>query len=287
MSAARFQQSGEGPTTPTPYPDGLITHHADGTITYPDAYTGERFVQPGDEWYHAFGFHYDASHDFPDYAMWEWWGIGWPKAEPPQALVDLLFLCFVYGSLLLPILCWARSNRLQPAASLLAWVGVCFSAVLIWFDDGDMYFVDLARFTMLCAASLLFLARPARSVLRGVLRYVAFSALLCFPGVVLAVIDPGTWMSNKILLSFGAWAALLPLAVLPEVNCSKQELAAFRRRGLLVASILPVSSYYLENAWGVRASQAFLPWVIIALGLAACVMIFRNRSGQSEPPLAS
>lgn len=287
VTASGFQQSGDGPTTPTPYPDGLVVHHVDGETFYPEAYTGVRPPVEEEAWYHALGFHYDASLDFPEFAMWEWWGIEWPNVEPPRALVDLLFLCFVYGPLLLPILFWVRSDRLRPVASLLGWVGVCFAAVLIWYDDGDMDFVDLARFAMLCAVSLLFLARSARSVLRGALRYAAFSALVCFPGVVLAVIDPGTWMSDEILLSLGAWVVLLPLALLPEVNSSKQKLAVFRRRGLLLASILPASSYYLENAWGVRASQAILPWVIIALGLAACAMIFRSRGGQSEPPLAS
>jgi hypothetical protein len=268
------------PTTPTPYPDGLIIHHADGTSTYPDAYTGVRPVEVPDAWYHSFGFYYRPEDEY-SLEYWEWYGPEMFDSELAQYALFLLCVVFVFGGASLAVIYWLRRGLLRSVASLAAWSGLLLAAlfiVTIAEYEGDSEF---ALAIPPIAGLLLFLARPARSLLRALLRYSSLTSLVVFPEIILGALDPEYYgISRFELIAALSWAALAPLALRFEAGPVAPGEMILRNRFLVAAGFPPIAVWFSEThvEWTV---MSMIHLVVAALGLAAWgAILLRN----SDPP---
>jgi hypothetical protein len=274
MNPASMQQSTGDATTPTPYPDGLITHHADGTATYPEAYTGVRPVEPMDEWYHFFGFHYHTEDDY-SWDMWSWGGLDWINWESVEQLFGLPMFTLLVGGMLFPLIYWARRDLFQPLVSLVAWSGILISAVLIMVSDNDMLEADGAQLIMPIATLLLVLNRPSRSFRTALLRYAVLTTLFAFPSMILAVLDPDTWMSQLYVFALVAWAAVTPLALRVGSTDGKPRAIRVRNGITFVAGFLPMALLLATDSFDAAAWKCS-HLLVAALSLFAWISILRS-----------
>lgn len=280
MSQESAQQPIGEPTTPTPYPDGLIIHHADGSTTYPEAYTGVRPIEVPDAWYHSFGFYYRPEDDY-SLEYWEWYGPEWFDSEFTLYALFLLSVGFVFGGASLAMIYWLRRGLLRSVASVAAWSGLLLAAlyiVTIAEYEGDSEF---ALAIPPLAGLLLFLARPARSLLRALLRYASLTLLVVFPEIILGVLDSEFYgISRFEFIAALSWVSLAPLALRFEADTVAPGEMILRHRFLVAAGLPPIAVWFSEThvEW-IAMSMAHL--VVAALGLAAWgAILLRN----SDPP---
>jgi hypothetical protein len=206
VSAERFQQSGDGPTTPTPYPDGLITHHADGTITYPDAYTGERVMQWGDEWYHSLGFYLGRD------SGWEWYGFKLFDNGFINELLTIATWLVLLTWLALPFLPGMSPRHF---CAYLGWAGCVTlgtSALVLLIAHNHWEDLELS-FPIIPAGLLFWWSSSAATSWRARAWRISLAAvLLLFPWLPLGILA-SDWYSDAAIWGSICFAAMLPLAL--------------------------------------------------------------------------
>ena len=269
MTQALIAQQGAGePTTPTPYPDGLIVHHADGTITYPDAYTGERVVQWGDEWFHSLGFYFDR-----DYG-WEWLGFNlfdhWFAGE-----LELIFFSLVVVTwLVLPFLPGLRPRRLRASFGWAGCITVGTAAFTLLTADSSWEDLELS-FPIIPAGLLFWWSSSAPTAWRARTWRVGLAAvLLLFPWIPLGILE-SDWYRDEAIWGAACFAAMLPLALNRRVDL----LQGAQR---WVIACIPIL-FFLVNL--LDPTPSFSPWASHALPMAiALFLVFPRRAA---PKLAT
>lgn len=274
MRQALIAQQGVGePTTPTPYPDGLIIHHADGTITYSDAYTGERVVQWGDEWYHSLGF---ASAPDLD---WAWYGFSLFEHRLFDELLLISFWLMLLSWLALPLLPGLNPRRYR---AYLGWTGcitIAMAAITLLTADNDWESIELS-FPVIPAGLLFWWTSCAATSWRArTARVGVAAALLLFPWLPLALLG-STWFREEAIWGAVCFAAMLPLAL------SQRTDLMHGKQGWLVASV-PIL-FFLTNLVGVsNGGGPFSPWASHAIPMAiAAFLLLRPRATLARPAVA-
>lgn len=273
MTHALPMQSGE-PTTPTPYPDGLIVHHADGSVEYPEAYTGSIPAQPVDAWYQRLGFYHEPADEHFD-GWWEWFGMNFLDWENVEPLGSILMYAFAWVGTLFAFIYWAKRDLLPLAAGILAWSGLLLSALILfsWDEDGP-FFTQL----LIPIASLsLFLARPAKSRRWAYARYAMLTAALGFPDAILAVLGADIWWNGSFMYACMGWIALAPLALRIESQAESLRTLDIRHRALLLAGLLPPALTQLDSITGSYVLR-YIHIVIAAVSILTWGALVRSRA---------
>lgn len=275
MSQESVQQPIGEPTTPTPYPDGLVLHQVDGPTIYPEAYTGVRPAEVPDAWYHPLGFHYVSGDGYYG-GYWMWYGPEWFQWEVAGLVLAFLAIVFIFGGASLALIYKVRPDLLRPSAALFAWSGVLLIAlalVTIAEYQGDAEYT-LAMLPI--AGLILFLARPARSLLRGLVRYSLLTALFVFPDLIFFVLEPDYEWGHFELFATVAWVALAPLALWVEADKVTPSETKLRQRFLIAAGLFSLAHWFQTTNAPLEA-MSFVHIGVAALGLAACTALLCKR----------
>lgn len=276
MTFAFTQQDTGQPTTPTPYPDGLIVHQVDGATIYPEAFTGVRPVETQDAWYNHFGFYFNLD----EYSEgWSWYGVdylgGWLYGE----LAMILMWVVVFTWIALPFLPGVNPRRFR---AFLGWAGCITLGAAGMFLLGSDIDGDLIAFnSVIVPAGLLYWwsSSSARSWRARTLRIAVAAILLLFPWLPLGLLIP-VWHSDEAIWATACFATMLPLAL------SKRTDLMDGPQRWLVASV-PILFFFIALVGDQVANRFPIAWASHAIPMIiAAFLVLRPGTKPARPAIA-